>query len=66
MERGEWVKYSRGDKRFKEVGGVRELEVTPGEGAMEGHKHYRTETTCRARNFSCYQRNDHGVVGVSS
>lgn len=66
VETGEWVKYSRGDKRFREVGGVSELEMTPEEGTMEGHKLYRTETACRASNFSCYQRNDRGVVGVSS
>lgn len=48
------------------MGGVSELEMTPGEGTMEGHKHYRTETACRVSDFSYYQRNDHGEVGVSS
>lgn len=48
------------------MGEVSELEVTLGEGTMEGRKHYRTETAWRVSNFSRYQKNDHGVVGVSS
>lgn len=48
------------------MGGISELEVTPGGCTMGRHKHSRRETTRRASNFSCYQGNDHGVAGGES